>query len=116
MEIDAQDTALVLTDPQNDFLSPDGVSWALVGASVEENGTVEHIEQLLKAPKDGGYEVFVSPHYYQARSAPGTTPVLLGRRCPSGPRSAVEVARCRQPGAPASAFLRRSQRRRLTER
>lgn len=64
MDIDAQDTALVLTDPQNDFLSPDGVTWELVGASVEENGTVEHIEQLLKAAKDGGYEVFVSPHYY----------------------------------------------------
>ena len=64
MEITPEDTALVITDPQNDFLSPDGVTWELVGKSVEENGTVEHIEQLLKAAKDGGYEVFVSPHYY----------------------------------------------------
>jgi nicotinamidase-related amidase len=64
MDVSARDTALVLTDPQNDFLSPEGVTWGLVGASVEQNRTVEHIEQLLKAAKDGRYQVFVSPHYY----------------------------------------------------
>ena len=64
MDFDSKDTALVITDPQNDFLSPDGVTWGLVGASVEENGTVEHIEQLLRAAKQKGYDVFVSPHYY----------------------------------------------------
>ena len=31
MVIDAQSTALVVTDPQNDFLSPDGVTWGLGG-------------------------------------------------------------------------------------
>ena len=35
MEFNAQDTAIVITDPQNDFLSPQGVTWPLVGASVE---------------------------------------------------------------------------------
>ena len=64
MDINPRDTALVLTDPQNDFLSPDGVTWELVGESVEANGTVDHIEDLLKAAKAGGYEVFISPHYY----------------------------------------------------
>ena len=64
MEFNARDTAIVITDPQNDFLSPDGVTWGLVGASVEANGTIEHIEQLLRAAKEGGYDVFISPHYY----------------------------------------------------
>ena len=64
VEPNTNDTALVLIDPQNDFLSPDGVTWELVGKSVEENQTVEHIEQLLKAAKENGYEVFVSTHYY----------------------------------------------------
>ena len=64
MEFNAQDTAIVITDPQNDFLSPEGVTWPLVGASVEANGTVEHIEQLLRTAKERGYDVFVSPHYY----------------------------------------------------
>ncbi|MGD2064575.1 MAG: cysteine hydrolase, partial [Nitrospirota bacterium] len=52
------------TSPQNDFLSEQGVTWGLVGDSVQENQTVEHIEQLLKAAKAHGFEVFVSPHYY----------------------------------------------------
>jgi nicotinamidase-related amidase len=57
-------TALVITDPQNDFLSPDGVTWGLVGDSVTANGTVEHLGQLLRGAKAAGMPVFVSPHYY----------------------------------------------------
>jgi len=64
MDTSPNDTALVLTDPQNDFLSPEGATWGLVGESVIANNTVEHIEDLLRAAKDGGYPVFVSPHYY----------------------------------------------------
>ena len=64
MDITAQDTALVITDPQNDFLSPEGVTWELVGNSVEENNTVEHLEQLLSSAKGAGFRVLVSPHYY----------------------------------------------------
>ena len=54
----------MVTDPQNDFLSPGGVAWGVVGASVEENHTVEHLEQLLKATRDAGLPIVVSPHYY----------------------------------------------------
>ena len=63
MEID-ETTALVLTDPQNDFLSPDGVTWGVVGESVTENNTVENIETLLILAKENGIPVFISPHYY----------------------------------------------------
>ena len=64
MTIDRAHTALVLTDPQNDFLSPEGVTWGLVGESVTDNNTVENIEALLKAAKENGIQVFISPHYY----------------------------------------------------
>jgi nicotinamidase-related amidase len=57
-------TALVITDPQNDFLSPDGVTWGVVGESVTENKTVEHIEHLLEAAKENEVPIFISPHYY----------------------------------------------------
>ena len=57
-------TALVITDPQNDFLSPEGVTWGLVGTSVTENKTVENLQRLLEAAKATGTPVFVSPHYY----------------------------------------------------
>ena len=64
MDVNRDNTALLLTDPQNDFLSPDGVTWNLVGESVKENNTVENIEGLLKAAKENGISVFISPHYY----------------------------------------------------
>ena len=64
MTIDPSNTALVITDPQNDFLSPDGVTWGVVGKSVTENNTVENIETLFKLAKANDIPVFVSPHYY----------------------------------------------------
>ena len=64
MEIVEGRTALVITDPQNDFLSPKGVAWGVVGKSVEANNTVENIETLLKTAKANGIPVFISPHYY----------------------------------------------------
>lgn len=64
MEIDPERTALVITDPQNDFLSPDGVTWGVVGESVTANNTVANIDQLFKVAKESGMEVFISPHYY----------------------------------------------------
>jgi nicotinamidase-related amidase len=64
MDINKKDTALLVTDPQNDFLSEKGVTWQLVGDSVKENKTVENIERLFKAAKKNGFEVFISPHYY----------------------------------------------------
>jgi len=64
MTVVAGKTALVITDPQNDFLSPQGATWGVVGKSVTENNTVENIERLFKAAKGSGIPVFISPHYY----------------------------------------------------
>lgn len=64
MTIDPERTAVLITDPQNDFLSPDGVAWGVVGESVTKNNTVANIESLFKAAKANDMPVFVSPHYY----------------------------------------------------
>ena len=64
MKINHNDTAVLITDPQNDFLSEKGVTWELVCDSVKENKTVENIERIFKAAKRNGFEVFISPHYY----------------------------------------------------
>lgn len=64
MKVDRSNTALVITDPQNDFLSPKGVAWNLVKDSVAENHTIENIELLLKTAKENKFKVFVSPHWY----------------------------------------------------
>lgn len=63
-EITFGDTAIVITDPQNDFLSPDGVTWGVVGQSITENGTVENIDALFAVAEETDMPVFVSPHYY----------------------------------------------------
>lgn len=57
-------TAIVITDPQNDFLSPNGVTWGVVGKSVTENNTVENLERLFKVAQEKNVKVFISPHYY----------------------------------------------------
>ncbi len=64
MEIEEGRTAIVITDPQNDFLSPDGVTWGVVGESVTENNTVENIDRLMRAAKEHDIPLFISPHYY----------------------------------------------------
>lgn len=64
MSYNPNSTAVVITDPQNDFLSPEGVTWGLVGSSVTENNTVENLRRLMAAAKSNGTPVFISPHYY----------------------------------------------------
>jgi len=59
-ELDHAHAALVITDPQIDFLSPDGVSWPVFGESIRDNDTVAHIGELLDAAKLSGVTVAVS--------------------------------------------------------
>lgn len=64
MNFNPNNTALVVIDPLNDFLSEKGASWKIVGASVTENGIIGNLERLFKAAKAKDYEVFISPHYF----------------------------------------------------
>lgn len=64
MEITPGRTALVVVDPQIDFLDEGGVAWGVVGESVREQGVVNNLERLLVAAKAANMPVAVSPHYY----------------------------------------------------
>lgn len=64
MKLDLSRAALVVVDPQIDFLSPKGVAWGAVGDSVKQHNTVENLARLLGAAKAAGITVAVSPHYY----------------------------------------------------
>src|SRR5215469_11270429 len=64
VQIERANTALVVIDPQIDFLSPKGVTWNLVGKNVEANHTVENLETLFKTAKANKFLVVISPHYY----------------------------------------------------
>ena len=64
MVLDRPRTAVVVTDPQIDFLSPKGVVWKVVGRNVTENNTVANIGRLMAAAKQTGMILAISPHYY----------------------------------------------------
>ena len=57
-------TALLITDPQNDFMREDGAVWPLVRDEVLRLQVRENLEALLQAAEDGRMPVFISPHFY----------------------------------------------------
>lgn len=63
-QVEAGRTAVVISDPQNDFLHPDGVAWGAVGQSVTENNTVANLKALMEAAINSGMLLVISPHYY----------------------------------------------------
>jgi nicotinamidase-related amidase len=64
MEIVPGQTALVVTDPQNDFLAEGRAAWEVVKASVQENDTIANLERLFETAKRAGIPLVISPHYY----------------------------------------------------
>ena len=64
MELNIERAALVVSDPQVDFLSPKGVTWGVVGESVQQHNTVENLRRLFEAAKQANMTVAISPHYY----------------------------------------------------
>lgn len=61
---DRATTAILITDPQNDFMSETGKAWGVVGENVTRLGTNDHIEALIRNAKASGMQVFISPHTY----------------------------------------------------
>jgi nicotinamidase-related amidase len=61
---DRAHTALVVIDPQIDFMSDKGAGWPVFGASVTEQQLVPHLLQLFEASKKAGLMIAISPHYY----------------------------------------------------
>ncbi|MBN3968722.1 cysteine hydrolase [Pseudomonas gregormendelii] len=66
MKLDLSRTALIVIDPQVDFMSPKGIAWGMTGESVTEQNLVPNLVSLFKAAKAAGITVAVSPHYYWA--------------------------------------------------
>src|SRR6185369_12486395 len=64
MQLDLARTALVVIDPQVDFMSPKGAGWPVTGESVTEQNLVPNLVKLFDASKRAGITVAISPHYY----------------------------------------------------
>lgn len=59
-------TAVVITDPQNDFLHPKGKLYGLVKDNMAQLKTIDHIEMLMKTAKQQGVVLAVDPLVYSA--------------------------------------------------
>jgi len=64
MVLDVKRAALVVIDPQIDFMSPKGLAWPVVGESVTEHNVVPNLGKLFEAAKAAEIAVAISPHYY----------------------------------------------------
>jgi len=73
-------TALVITDPQNDFLREDGVAYGPLAANLQELGTVANIDALLEAAKGASVTVAISPHFYFEHDGAWLHPGVLLRQ------------------------------------
>ncbi|MBI5263635.1 MAG: cysteine hydrolase [Bradyrhizobium sp.] len=59
-------TAVVITDPQNDFLREDGKLYKLLADNLKELGTIDNIDRLMATAKKGGAALAVDPLVYTA--------------------------------------------------
>ncbi|WP_417840901.1 isochorismatase family cysteine hydrolase [Terasakiella sp.] len=57
-------TAIVITDPQKDFLDKSGKLYGLVAPNMEKLGTIKNIETLMKTAKSQGLALAVDPLVY----------------------------------------------------
>jgi nicotinamidase-related amidase len=55
-------TAVVITDPYNDFLHPKGKLYGLLADSLKEKDTIAHIKQLLDAARAHNIPVYYGMH------------------------------------------------------
>ena len=56
-------TALLLVDPYNDFMSKEGKAWPLVRTVTKQVNLHEHMKMVMKTCRAQGWPVFYAPHH-----------------------------------------------------
>ncbi len=64
--LDKKHTAVLITDPQNDFLREDGKLYKLLADNLKELNTVNNIEKLMQTAKKTNITLAVDPLVYTA--------------------------------------------------
>ena len=62
LKIDKENTALLVIDPYNDFISEGGKIWDRIKVVAEANRCVPHMIQVLEAARKTGIRVFYAMH------------------------------------------------------
>lgn len=64
----ATDTALLIVDPYNDFMSEGGKLYGAIKETADESGLFDNLRKIIPAVRAAGIKVFIVPHH---RSTPG---------------------------------------------
>ncbi|MFT4436528.1 cysteine hydrolase family protein [Caballeronia sp. 15715] len=59
----AEDSAILLVDPYNDFLAAEGKLWPLVKEIAEQVNLLDHLRDIMGAARKAGLKVFFVPHH-----------------------------------------------------
>jgi nicotinamidase-related amidase len=78
--LDKAHTAVLITDPQNDFLHPKGKLYKLLEANMKQLNTIDNIERLMKASKKSGVTLAVDPLMYTPLDSNWTNAGTLQRQ------------------------------------
>lgn len=78
--LDRQRTAVVITDPQNEFLREDGKIYPLLADNLKELGTIDNIARLMEASKASGVALAVDPLVYTPLDGGWTRPGALQKQ------------------------------------
>lgn len=78
--LDKAHTAVLITDPQNDFLREDGKLYKLLADNLKQLGTIENIDRLMKGAKKSGLTLAVDPLVYTALDSQWTHAGALQRQ------------------------------------
>ncbi len=77
---DKKHTAIVITDPQKDFLDKEGKLYGLVSGNMEKLGTIANIETLMKTAKTKGLTLAVDPLVYTRQALEWSHPGALQKQ------------------------------------
>lgn len=78
--LDKARTAVLVTDPQNDFLREDGKLYGLLKDNLAELGTIANLDKLMRMAKSNGVALAVDPLVYTALDGQWTHAGALQRQ------------------------------------
>ena len=63
MTFDASKTAIVLIEPQNDFLKPGGTMYQYIKEQLAKRDVIGNLQRLLKGARQKGVKIFYVPFH-----------------------------------------------------
>jgi nicotinamidase-related amidase len=68
----ADHTALLIVDPDNDFMSKGGKLYEAIKATADASGMFDNLRKLIPAVRKAEIQVLVVPHRHYQRTHPAT--------------------------------------------